>query len=68
MVSEGCTVYCGNKKFYECNDFIQAVEIMFTTTGKFKHVTENLINPIGALSGSGPAYVSYHNCNFECQG
>lgn len=56
MVGEGCVVYCPGQLASE-ND-IALVQSIFEVSGMCKLVPESMINGIGALAGSGPAFVS----------
>ncbi|CAH1994112.1 unnamed protein product [Acanthoscelides obtectus] len=55
MVGEGCTVFTPGSKA-TVHD-IKTVETMLSTGGICKQVPESLINAVGALSGSGTAFV-----------
>lgn len=56
VVGEGCTVFCPGQRATQ-ND-IDLVKRILEVAGVCRQVPESLINPIGALAGSGPAYVS----------
>lgn len=55
MVGEGCTVFCPGQRATD-ND-IELVRQILSTSGICHEVPESLINAVGALSGSGPAFV-----------
>lgn len=55
LVGEGCTAFCGNQKVKE-EDFVLA-ERIFTCCGECFQVSETLMDTVGAVSGSSPAYV-----------
>ncbi|XP_018565445.1 pyrroline-5-carboxylate reductase [Anoplophora glabripennis] len=55
MVGEGCTVFSPGQRATE-ND-IEIVKSILSVSGVCKQVPESLINAVGALSGSGPAFV-----------
>lgn len=55
MVGEGCTVFCPGQM--ASDDDITLVKTMLETLGVCMQVPESLINAVGALSGSGPAFV-----------
>lgn len=55
LVGEGCTVYCPGQHATEAD--IKLVQSIFEVSGICELVPESLINVIGALSGSGPAYI-----------
>ncbi|XP_071451134.1 pyrroline-5-carboxylate reductase 1, mitochondrial-like isoform X2 [Hetaerina americana] len=54
-VGFGCSVYCGGTKA-TANDML-TVNKMLSAGGICEEVPENLINAVGALAGSGPAYI-----------
>lgn len=54
LVGEGCTAFCGNEKVKE-EDFSLA-ERIFTCCGACFQVPETLMDTVGAVSGSSPAY------------
>nr|CAI5827767.1 unnamed protein product [Callosobruchus analis] len=56
MVGEGCTVFSPGPKATEHD--IQIVKTILSVSGVCKQVPESLINAVGALSGSGPAFVT----------
>lgn len=56
MVGEGCTVYCRGANVTD--EDIQLVSSMLHVAGVAELVPETMIDAIGALSGSGPAFVS----------
>lgn len=56
MVGEGCTVFCPGQRATP-GDII-LVKSILEVSGVCKQVPESLINAVGALAGSGPAYVS----------
>ncbi|XP_034174719.2 pyrroline 5-carboyxlate reductase [Osmia lignaria lignaria] len=53
MVAEGITVYCSMNTTEEDENIVEA---LFSYIGVAESVPESLMNAIGALSGSGPAY------------
>ncbi|KYN17429.1 PREDICTED: pyrroline-5-carboxylate reductase 1, mitochondrial-like [Trachymyrmex cornetzi] len=53
MIGEGITVYCSNNA--EIKD-LELVEMLFSHIGMSQIVPESLMNSIGGLSGSGPAF------------
>ncbi|CAH1173681.1 unnamed protein product [Phaedon cochleariae] len=55
LVGEGCTVFSPGQRATDSD--IELVHRILTVTGVCKEVPESLINPIGALAGSGPAFV-----------
>lgn len=55
LVGEGCTAYCGNEKVTK-EDYAVAHQI-FSCCGACWQVQESLMDTVGALSGSSPAYV-----------
>lgn len=57
LLGEGASVYCPDDKASE--DDCLAVEKILGSCGIYQRVPEKLINAVGALSGSGPAFVSY---------
>lgn len=56
-IGEGCSVYTPGKNVSKAD--ILLVRYMFETSGFAQMVPENLINAVGALSGSGPAFVGF---------
>ncbi|XP_075214222.1 pyrroline 5-carboyxlate reductase [Lycorma delicatula] len=65
LVGEGCTVFSTSSKLEQLDPQLETVfdehkdvvKKIFSVNGYCEEVSEYLINPIGALSGSGPAYV-----------
>ncbi|KAJ3627167.1 hypothetical protein MTP99_014566 [Tenebrio molitor] len=55
MVGEGCTVFCPGQR--ASDDDILLVKTILETSGVCMQVPESLINAVGALAGSGPAFV-----------
>ncbi|XP_077288191.1 pyrroline 5-carboyxlate reductase isoform X1 [Arctopsyche grandis] len=55
LLGEGASVYCPDDKASE--DDCSAVEKILGSCGIYERVPEKLINAVGALSGSGPAFV-----------
>ena len=55
LVGEGCTAYCGNALVTE-EDYELAGEI-FNACGASYRVAESLMDTVGAVAGSSPAYV-----------
>lgn len=63
MVGEGCSVYTPGKNITK--EDILLIRYIFETSGFTQMVSENMINAVGALSGSGPSFVIYYliqNC------
>ena len=56
MVGEGCTVYSPGKT--ATSEDISAVETILGVLGVCERIPENMVNAAGALSGSGPSFVS----------
>jgi len=56
MVGEGCAAFCPGSKATPHD--IQLVKTILQLSGVCKQVPESMINPICALVGSGPAFVS----------
>lgn len=56
LVRSGASVFVCGKKATE-NDAVITKKLL-QSIGTCEEVTENLLDPITALSGSGPAYVS----------
>lgn len=54
MIGEGIIVYCSNKHVAEKD--MDVVKTLFSYISVTETVPESLMNPIGGLSGSGPAY------------
>lgn len=63
MVGEGCAAYSLGHRADEIDGKI--VEEIFSSCGVCRLVPESMINGIGALSGSGPAFVSNQNIVFS---
>lgn len=55
MVGEGCTGFCGNK--FVTEEELHMVKAIFDSCGTCYQVTENLMDVVGAVAGSAPAYV-----------
>lgn len=55
MVGEGCTVYCPGQQATAAD--IEVVKRILEVSGVCRLVPESMINAIGALAGSGPAFV-----------
>lgn len=63
LVGCGATVYARGK--YAGDKEAEVAEKLFSAVGLCEEVSENLIDPVTALAGSGPAYVSeLSNCIF----
>lgn len=62
MVGEGCVVFCPGQQATE--DDIALVKSIFEVSGMCQLVPEAMINGVGALAGSGPAYVRNQNFIF----
>lgn len=56
MIGEGCTVYCPGQNVTE--EDIILVRTILEVCGMCEKIPEHMINAAGALSGSGPAFVS----------
>lgn len=55
LVGEGCSVYCPGQ--YVTEDDINLVKTIFEGSGVCELVPESLISAVGALAGSGPAFI-----------
>lgn len=55
LVNQGCSVFVRGKAATETDAKI--TKTLFKAIGTCEEVTENLMDPVTALSGSGPAYV-----------
>lgn len=55
-LGEGCSAFCPGQRATE-ND-IQIVKKILSASGICRQVPESLINGVGALAGSGAAFVS----------
>lgn len=55
LVGEGCTAFCGNSRVGEAD--YELVSRIFDCCGVSYQVEERLMDTVGALSGSSPAYV-----------
>lgn len=55
LVNQGCSVFVRGKAATESDAKI--TRTLFKAIGTCEEVTENLMDPVTALSGSGPAYV-----------
>lgn len=55
LVKQGCSVYVRGDN--ATDDDAKLVESLLKSIGTCEEVTENLLDPITALSGSGPAYI-----------
>ncbi|MBQ9991518.1 MAG: pyrroline-5-carboxylate reductase [Lachnospiraceae bacterium] len=55
MVGEGCTAFCGNSLITKEDEAL--TEKIFNCCGSAYQVPENLMDAVGAVSGSSPAYV-----------
>lgn len=55
MVGAGCTVFCPGQK--ATKDDVELVQAILSASGICKQVPESMIDAIGALSGSGPAFI-----------
>lgn len=66
MVGEGCTAFCPGVRATP-HDIILVKRIL-EVSGVCKQVPESMINAIGALAGSGPAFVSNigSGCIYYC--
>lgn len=59
MVGEGCTVYCPGQQATQ--DDIDLIRNILEVSGVCHLVPESMINAVGALAGSGPAFVRNSN-------
>lgn len=57
MVGEGCVAYCSGSK--ATPDDVNLVKSIFQVMGICEEIPESIINGVGALAGSGPAFVSF---------
>ncbi|CAG9769554.1 unnamed protein product [Ceutorhynchus assimilis] len=55
LVGEGCTVYCPGSTVTKSD--LELVHRILEVTGMCQCLPEHMINAVGALSGSGPAFV-----------
>ncbi|CAH0553772.1 unnamed protein product [Brassicogethes aeneus] len=55
IVGQGCTVYCAGSS--ATNEDLEIVHRILEVTGMCQKVPEHMINAIGAVSASGPAFV-----------
>lgn len=55
QIGEGCTVYSPGR--YVTTQDLEKVDLILNSLGIAQQVPEKMIDPIGALAGSGPAYV-----------
>ncbi|XP_063912195.1 pyrroline-5-carboxylate reductase 3-like [Zophobas morio] len=55
MVGQGCTVFCPGQRASDGD--VDVVRTLLETAGVCRQVPESLINAVGALAGSGPAFV-----------
>ena len=55
MVGEGCTGFCGNE--FVTEEELHMIKEIFDSCGTSYQVTENLMDVVGAVAGSAPAYV-----------
>jgi pyrroline-5-carboxylate reductase len=62
LVQSGASVIARGKKATQ--DDVQLVESLFKSIGTCEEVDEYLMDPITALSGSGPAYVRLQSIIF----
>lgn len=58
MVGEGCSVYCAGQQATEGD--MQLVRTILESSGLCQLVPESMVNAMGALAGSGPAFVSIY--------
>lgn len=56
MVGEGCSAYCPGQHATEKD--IATVKAILEVLGICQLIPESMINAVGALAGSGPAFVS----------
>lgn len=56
LIGEGCTVYCPGSTTTE--EDLKLVKMMLEVTGMCQLLPEHMINAVGAVSASGPAFVS----------
>lgn len=57
MIGDGCSVFCPGQRAND--DDVALVKSILETSGVCREVPESLINAVGALAGSGPAFVSF---------
>jgi len=55
QIGEGCTVYSPGR--YVSTQDLEKVDLILNSLGIAQQVPEKMINSIGALAGSGPAYI-----------
>lgn len=55
MVGSGCTVYCPSQS--ATPEDIKHLEQILSSTGSCTIIPESMMNAVGALAGSGPAFV-----------
>lgn len=63
LIGEGCTVYCPGTT--TTNEDLQLVKSILEVTGMCQLLPEHMINAVGAVSGSGPAFVSIVNAIYS---
>lgn len=61
LVGKGCTVYCPGSTVTE--DDLKLVHSILEVTGMCQCLPEHMINAVGAVSSSGPAFVSIYISN-----
>lgn len=59
LVGKGCTVYCPGSTVTEAD--LKLVHSILEVTGMCECLPEHMINAVGAVSSSGPAFVSIEN-------
>lgn len=59
LIGEGCTVYCSGST--TTPEDLQLVKTILDVTGVCQLLPEHMINAVGAVSASGPAFVSTNN-------
>lgn len=55
LTGEGCTVYCPGTTVTE--EDLNVVQTLLEVTGMCQVLPEHMINAVGAVSASGPAFV-----------
>lgn len=62
LIGKGCTVYCPGTK--TTDEDLKLVDSMLTVSGMCQVLPEHMINAVGAVTSSGPAFVSlpYDSC------
>lgn len=55
LVNQGCSVFVRGSQATQSD--VDVTQALFQSIGTCEEITENLMDPVTALSGSGPAYV-----------